>query len=802
MLSTGAIAFAIVGIHGFGGVMEIDRYGDLTVVQRAGKFNSSFAMPGLLMYFVLAVIGVLIPPQKLIKLKESVRSQLLTLFAAATACASVVLVFIPTFWLTLVVALLLGMLAGVLAAHAPQLHTKPWRMGGVAVGVFLLVTYYYELEYGAEAGAHALRWLLLAGAIVLICAAVMVLVFPLPSTDNIEELHTFPHTLAIKRSRGHMSIAFPWACYVLFTVLGALFMLPLPATVDGGFSQGAIGLMLAALLLGWATGYEAGPTFAPGMTRPRLTAFSLVGAGLFMTLAGLIDELSGKAVLMGLAAFAVGVGVRAQNYEFSRRVGFVIGILFATLLCGFNFTFDIELSAVTTWTLSPSGVAFSTIGFLAFLAGILAIFLFSPMGVHGMGVDLINAFRAPQDTTTPTVSASTPTAPVSEDASEEKTRVLTTSGKETEPNVEPADTAGLDVPEPVMPSKGLFIAIEGGDGAGKTTQIKHLVEHLESRGFDPVVATREPGGTAVGQAIRSVLLDGDGVSPKAEALLFAADRAHHVAAMIQPDLDRGGAVVTDRYIDSSLAYQAGGRELSDRDVLALSRWATSGLVPNLTLVLDIDPNVAAERMGDRGDTNHLDQQSLDFKQRVREGFLRLAKAEPHRYAIIPAGRSVNEVAEHIQRVVDAAIDGEASQIPDSFEPIAPRGQFDGVPTERMSEEDATQAMAKDSDDSYPEEPQFLAEPQKDAPEESPTRVISAHKEDTGPDDTAPEDTTDNAEEAQTRVLNQTHTPAPEAQEKPDEPEVDRAASNREKLRQQSLIEQQARERLRNARRRQ
>ena len=128
-----------------------------------------------------------------------------------------------------------------------------------------------------------------------------------------------------------------------------------------------------------------------------------------------------------------------------------------------------------------------------------------------------------------------------------------------------------------MPSTGLFIAIEGGDGAGKTTQIRKLVEHLESRGFDPVIATREPGGTPVGKSIRSVLLDGEAVSKKSEALLYAADRAHHVATLVNPNLEQGGAVVTDRYIDSSLAYQAGGRELSEDDVLALSRWATSGL---------------------------------------------------------------------------------------------------------------------------------------------------------------------------------------------------------------------------------
>lgn len=746
-LSSVAISFAIVGIHGFGGAMEISRYGELTQLQRDGGFNSSFAVPGLLAFFALSVVGVLIPPKKLTQLKESVRSQLLTLFAAATACVSVVVVFIPTYWLTLVVAALLGMLVGVLAAHAPELHTKPWRTGGLAVGIFLLVTYYFELEHGVPAGAHALRWLLFVGAILLIAAALMVLVFPLSSNRDIDDLHTFPHTLAIKRSRGHMSIAFPWACYALFAVLGALFILPLPATVDGGYGQGAVGLMIAAVLLGWAAGYESGPTFAPGMTRPRLTAFALVATGLFMIFAGLINELSGKAVVMALTAFSVGVGVRAQKYEFSRRVGLAVGMLLATLLCGLNLTFDLNLSPVTTWVLSASGVAFSAIGLLAFATGILAIFLFSPMGVRGMGVDLMNAFQVPGDTS----SNVTPHAfTVSE---EQETRVLPGAATSADEPKE-TDANSLAVPEPVAPSTGLFIAIEGGDGAGKTTQIRNLVDHLESRGFDPVIATREPGGTPVGQSIRSVLLDGEAVSPKSEALLYAADRAHHVATLVNPHLDQGGAVITDRYIDSSLAYQAGGRELSEGDVLSLSRWATSGLVPNLTLVLDIDPRVAAERMGSREDANHLDKQSLEFKDRVRQGFLRLAEAEPERYAVIPAGRSVNEVAEHIQRVVDAVIDGgESTDVADTFEPIAPRGVFEGVPTERMSPEDAQKAVEENR---YAEPPQFLTEP------------IDV-------------DGADETESAETAA-----EPDPE--------------TNRDKLQRQSMIEQQARQRLRDARR--
>jgi dTMP kinase len=196
------------------------------------------------------------------------------------------------------------------------------------------------------------------------------------------------------------------------------------------------------------------------------------------------------------------------------------------------------------------------------------------------------------------------------------------------------------------------VAFEGGEGTGKSTQGRLLAAHLEAAGHQ-VVVTREPGGTTAGEAIRAILLDpGTGhLADRAEALLYAADRAHHVVAVIRPALDRGATVITDRYLDSSLAYQGAGRALERVEVERLSLWATEGLLPDLTVVLDLDPEVGLARAG-RPD--RLEAEPLAFHRRVRHGFLDLAARAPHRYCVIAADRSVPEVAADVAAAVDAA----------------------------------------------------------------------------------------------------------------------------------------------------
>jgi len=182
--------------------------------------------------------------------------------------------------------------------------------------------------------------------------------------------------------------------------------------------------------------------------------------------------------------------------------------------------------------------------------------------------------------------------------------------------------------------------LEGGDGVGKSTQRALLGQWLEERGYE-VVLTREPGGTELGDLVRSALLHGGHVDARTEALLFATDRAHHVHTVVRPALERGAMVVSDRYLDSSAAYQGAARELGMDEVRDLSLWATNHLLPDLTIVLDLDPEVAVARR--EGAPDRLERESLDFHRRVRAGFLLLAAADPARYLVLDATRDPREL---------------------------------------------------------------------------------------------------------------------------------------------------------------
>lgn len=201
---------------------------------------------------------------------------------------------------------------------------------------------------------------------------------------------------------------------------------------------------------------------------------------------------------------------------------------------------------------------------------------------------------------------------------------------------------------------GLFITCEGGDGVGKTTQLRSLVDWLRSLGHQ-VVQTREPGGTTVGAVIREIVLHHPGIiDPRAEALLYAADRAQHIATVVRPALAEGKIVVQDRYIDSSIAYQASGRELSADEVRDLSAWATSGLQPDMTVLLDLDPGAAHDRVvAASPKLDRLESEGDEFRDRVRAAYLEIARAEPDRCLIVDASQSIDAVAQLIrERVSD------------------------------------------------------------------------------------------------------------------------------------------------------
>ncbi|MDQ1485359.1 MAG: dTMP kinase, partial [Actinomycetota bacterium] len=204
-------------------------------------------------------------------------------------------------------------------------------------------------------------------------------------------------------------------------------------------------------------------------------------------------------------------------------------------------------------------------------------------------------------------------------------------------------------------STGLFVAFEGGEGAGKSTQSTLLSRWLADRGYE-VVATREPGATPIGRRLRELLLDPDNgeLSPRAEALLYAADRAEHVSAVIRPALARGAVVVSDRYVDSSLAYQGAGRDLSRSEIERLSQFATSGLKPDLTVLLDVSIVDGLARTSERDAVpDRLEAESAEFHQTVRVAFRELADADPERYLVVDAGLPAEEIhAQIVRRIGD------------------------------------------------------------------------------------------------------------------------------------------------------
>ncbi|MGV9891573.1 dTMP kinase [Streptomyces sp. NPDC003395] len=211
-----------------------------------------------------------------------------------------------------------------------------------------------------------------------------------------------------------------------------------------------------------------------------------------------------------------------------------------------------------------------------------------------------------------------------------------------------------DDPVQAPAGTGFFIALEGGDGAGKSTQAEALAEWIRGKGHE-VVVTREPGATPVGKRLRSILLDvsSAGLSHRAEALLYAADRAEHVDTVVRPALERGAVVISDRYIDSSVAYQGAGRDLSPTEVARINRWATNGLVPHLTVLLDVAPETARERFTEAPD--RLESEPAEFHARVRSGFLTLAAADPGRYLVVDAGQEPEAVTTVIRHRLDQVL---------------------------------------------------------------------------------------------------------------------------------------------------
>ncbi|PRY16072.1 dTMP kinase [Kineococcus rhizosphaerae] len=406
-----------------------------------------------------------------------------------------------------------------------------------------------------------------------------------------------------------------------------------------GAGDPGYGVVVMAVFAGVALGVWQGPRWLAGFSRRRTFGLALSLAGVSLVLVALVDQIVVSALCVvalglftGLAyvsaytllGLEVDDDVRGRTFSFvgsSTRVVIILVMLVAPWVA--NALGERTFAPSAHWSVTYAGSALAMVlaGVVTTVAGVVAFRQMDDRRGTSLRADLAQAWR-----------------------------------RRGEVAEEPA----------VRGTGGFFVALEGGDGSGKTTQATLLAAWLEGLGHEAVV-TREPGGTTTGRQLRAVLLehrDGAALSPRAEALLFAADRAQHVAEVVRPGLQRGAVVLTDRYVDSSLAYQGAGRDLPAGEVERLSRWATEGLLPDLTVVLDVDPVTAARRRSGRAADDRVEAESQAFHARVREQFLLLAARAPQRYLVLDATTTAEVVQaklrEHLAPLLPAPVKTEAT----------------------------------------------------------------------------------------------------------------------------------------------
>lgn len=397
---------------------------------------------------------------------------------------------------------------------------------------------------------------------------------------------------------------------------------------DLGAGEPGYGALFAAVFFGLAAGMWGGPRLLSGFSRFRLFGLSLITAGLFLGAIALIPNMV-MAFLLTVGLGACGGVAWVTGYT-------LLGLTVDDTVRGRTFAFLASAARIVLVAVLAAGPALAaligqhTITFTAHheltYNGAAFVFLIAAMLVITLG---IVAYRQMDDR---------PGARLVHDL-----RQLWSS--RLDQRAQPACTG----------HPGVFIAFEGGDGTGKSTQARMLADWLRSDQGHEVVLTREPGATPVGVRLRELLLGhGTDLGARAEALLFAADRAHHVSSLVRPALERGEIVVTDRYIDSSIAYQGAGRDLEGDEVARISRWGTDGLVPDLTVLMDVDPLISKGRRARdaaRAGADRLESQPDEFHEKTRQRFLELARREPHRYLVVDAGMSMDDIHQVVRRRV-------------------------------------------------------------------------------------------------------------------------------------------------------
>lgn len=409
------------------------------------------------------------------------------------------------------------------------------------------------------------------------------------------------------------------ACAAVAGAIAAAAAVAVLHASDLGGGPVTFALLILALTGATGTGIRTAEKVLPTLSRRRLLALATALTGVALLAMGLVPDTATVVFLAVLAGYAAGVAAytghtlvdqeteevrRARTTEHLQavvRVLIALGAVGGPLLAA-----AIGAHRLTTgdFVFAHGGAAFALMLIGALLLPVAAIVLARTDDRSGVPLrrDLREALRGG------------------------------------EPAVAPAAT-------------GFFLVLEGGDGAGKSTQVEALAEWIRAKGHE-VVVTREPGATPVGKRLRSILLDvsSAGLSNRAEALLYAADRAEHVDSLVRPALERGAIVISDRYIDSSVAYQGAGRDLSPTEIARISRWATSGLVPHLTVLLDVDPETARERFTEAPD--RLESEPPEFHARVRSGFLTLAAADPTRYLVVDAGQEPESITTVVRHRLD------------------------------------------------------------------------------------------------------------------------------------------------------
>jgi dTMP kinase len=391
-----------------------------------------------------------------------------------------------------------------------------------------------------------------------------------------------------------------------------------------GGGNAAYGVLFGAVFVGLGSGMAFGPRVARDLSRRRLFGLSLVFAAVSLILCAVMPQVALAVVFVVGLGFGAGVAYLAGTTLLGTDVDDEMrGRVFAVLQSMIRVVLILALAAVP-FAVAQVGKTTLHIGSVSYVVDGTRIVLVAG-GVFALAAGLL-AYRKMDDREQVALFDDVKTSLRNDSAARRRLR-----------------------------DGGVFIAFEGGEGSGKSTQIARLAESLRNSGRI-VVVTHEPGATDTGAGIRELLLHhSEPISPRAEALLFAADRAHHVDTVIAPALDARRVVLSDRYVDSSLAYQGVGRKLSVDEIRRISRWATQGLTPDLTVLLDIAPVAGLARARGGGGGDKLEAESVQFHEAVRRAFLHLAEAEPRRYLVVNADRPVDEVAAEILTAVNGLL---------------------------------------------------------------------------------------------------------------------------------------------------